>query len=263
MRRCGIIILVFLPFLGFSRTQELNDLLSCYLQPAPAAEASFHSFLKDIEKNTFKNDKAFLHHIFKRIHKTYLKKYEAYSQFPDLFSSGKYDCLTATVLFSLVLSEFDFQYSLIETNYHIFLVVHTSQGDVLLETTDRLNGFITEPHNIEERMGIYRLNLIASNFKHDHAIYHYQHDLYHEIRPAQLQGLLYYNQAVKAYNSGEFNLCADLLDQAKTIYDSPRIEEMAFLLIQSVNANEADASKKLKIVTRLREYLVAKSLAGL
>src|SRR5258708_30793984 len=46
-----------------------------------------------------------LRKVFHRLHVTFLKHYQAYSAFDEIFSSGHYDCLTATALFSHVLDE--------------------------------------------------------------------------------------------------------------------------------------------------------------
>lgn len=257
---CVVLILVWVPLWVVGQgASSFNNQLFAHGRADETTQVSFHSFLSDIHSDQFKSDQALLHYIFKKAHKVFLREYQAYADLSEVFTTGKYDCLSGTAFFTMVLQNFDFQFSLIETNYHIFLMVHTTKGDVLLETTDKTNGFISDPDVIQQRIGIYRHNSISSNPIQNKKIYLYHFNLYNEISPEKLQGLLYFNKAIKAFNNKDWESATDWLEKAKGIYDSPRIEELAYILIQSTNANEVDDAKKQKITSRLREYLLAKS----
>jgi hypothetical protein len=110
--------------------------------------------------------------------------------FCELHSIG---CIAA--LFSHVLERLNFRYEIIETNYHIFLIVQTSRGEVLLETTDRWGGFVTDKDAIAKRTGDYRSNQLVSNDSDKK--YQYSFKLYQAISPEKLTGLLYFNQLCK------------------------------------------------------------------
>jgi hypothetical protein len=258
MRRLIVFLLIFLPFLGFSRIAPVRGGSEDPLTIV-TTNSDVQSFLKTIQEHHFKSEKAKLHELFTQAHKIFLKRYQAYSEFPELFESGKYDCLTATVLFSSMLNELNFKYSMIETNYHIFIIVHATSGDILLETTDKFNGFVTDTQKIQERIGVYRQNLVANSGAGDKKVYHYSVNLYHEVSAEQLQGLLYFNQAVKSFNNSEWEKCAELLEKARGIYDSPRVAELTHILIQSVSANVSDESKKRQILSRLVGQLASES----
>lgn len=104
----------------------------------------------------------------------------------------------------MVLEEFGYDFKIIETNYHIFLSVETDKGPVLLESTDRYNGIVTDPIQIEQRISTYRNNELfinPSSSQSDKAHYKYDLNLYHVVVTVSTPGLLYFNQAVTAYNS--------------------------------------------------------------
>lgn len=215
------------------------------------AESQLYGLVQQLKNKKGKSEIAFLKRVFNQTQKTFLSRYDSYSEFSELFTSGKYDCLTATSLYSIVLNQLNFKYSIIETNYHIFLLVNTSKGEVLLETTDRLNGFVRSTNEIRERIGTYRQS--ATHRSHDNAkIYYYHFDLYHEVSQNQLPGLLYFNQAVKAYNAGTFEKCAEFLSKAQSVYDTPRITEFSSIFLESVAASKLDGATKQRIADQVK-----------
>ena len=182
--------------------------------------------------------------VFRKVHATYLKKYEAYSGFTDLMETGAYDCLTATMLFSQIFSELHYEYTIIETNYHIFIQVKTVDGLVLLESTDRANGFVTDPSAMAKRIAGYRQ--LSPEPKHTSQVgYHYQCKLYQEVEAENLTGLLYFNQAVKAYNKEDWLACTKALSESFSNYPTDRALELEEILVLTLVARK-DISQELR-----------------
>lgn len=216
------------------------------------AEQRVENFVSRLETKRRNSDIHFLKKVFVDTHKKFLKNYSQYSDMNEIFSSGNYDCLTATSIYSIVLDRLNFDYSIIETNYHIFILVKTSHGEVLLETTDPFNGFVTDSKKIDQRIGNYKLNTVASLPANDKKFYLYHLNLYHTLKQSQLPGLLYFNKAVKAYNAGEWEMCSTLLDKAQAIYSSPRIAELTLILIESVRNSAINEDKKKVFLDKYR-----------
>jgi hypothetical protein len=168
--------------------------------------------------------------IFRKTQKTFLHTYRAYSGIDDLFSTGYYDCLTATSLFSLVLDELGYSYSIMETNYHVFLLVRTTRGEVLVESTDRFDGLITDADAIAERVETYRNQAPTASQDQLQTYYQYNCQLYKPIHREELIGLIYYNKAVVAYNNNNWNQSRDFIAKARQRYASPRCLELEALL---------------------------------
>lgn len=242
------VVMMLIPAFAWSQsTDRFQALLQSAPSERPAVAASamneFITTLK-VKRARLKSDETFLRFAFKESHKTFLHHYKAYSQFPEIFESGSYDCLSATSLFSIVLDAFDFNYKIIETNYHIFLVVDGDQKQFLLETTDSRSGFISDEQLIKERMGMYRENEMIASAR-DKYYYHYSLDLFQQVMPEQLTGLLYFNQAVSAFNNNDLSDCALKLKKAIRIYNSPRIAEFAVILVSKV-ADDSSLSEEEK-----------------
>jgi hypothetical protein len=203
-----------------------------------------------------RSDIRVLRKTFNRVHTRYLKSYEAYSDFDKIFQSGNYDCLTATALFSHVLNELGYSYEIIETNYHIFLMVHTSAGEVMIETTDRVSGFVTDRKAIAKRTGDYRKNTLTAT-NPDQLAYQYSFNLYQSLSPEKISGLLYFNQAVKAYNKQEWLACAKQLEKANVLYSSPRCSELGHILIKTVLESEMNEEAKASCLRHLAKFWIS------
>jgi hypothetical protein len=246
-----IFIVIVIPVLGWGQTPDRFQVL---IQSAPSldpqlAKSKMGQFIAGlrIKKDKLKSDEAFIRYTFRKAHKTFFKNYQAYSQFPEIFDSGNYDCLSATSFFSVVLDSFGFEYKIFETNYHIFLIVTADQKQIVIESTDKINGIITNDQEIKARLVQYQENqmLIASAGKH---YYQYDLDLYQQVMPQQLTGLLYFNQAVTAFNASDLVECAQKLKKAVRIYNSPRIAEFAVILVSRIADSNLEEEEKKKLI---------------
>jgi len=187
-------------------------------------DTRIEKLVTSVGKRNYKSDLRKLSALFMKTHSRFLHSYVQYSDIEGL-AKGKYDCLTATSLYADILTRAGFKYNIIETNYHIFIMVNTKDGDVLLETTDRF-GFIDDQEEIQKTIAKYQNEIPNATASH----YQYQHTIYNAVNPDQLPGLLYINQAVKAFNKEEWAVCSEKLSAASQITDSPRIAELTTLL---------------------------------
>lgn len=65
-----------------------------------------------------------------------LKKYfETATLFQDMIYKGEYNCLTSSILYSLLYTEFGYKVKGILTSNHAFCVVYTERGNIDVETT--------------------------------------------------------------------------------------------------------------------------------
>ena len=255
------LIVLIIPTLGWS---QKNDRFQILLQSAPSQQPEVATSKMDhfiaglrLKRDKLKCDEAFVRYTFREAYKTFFKNYKAYSQFPEIFETGNYDCLSATSLFSLVLDEFGFKYKIIETNYHIFLLVEADQNQLLLESTDEVNGIITNQEEIKQRLARYQENKIYASSAGKY-YYQYDLDLYQPVMPQQLTGLFYYNQAVTAFNANDLVKCAQKLKKAIRIYNSPRIAEFAVILVAKIADSNLDEEEKKQLISPLASVIKEK-----
>lgn len=260
MRKLKIIIVAGLLFWGSPGWTQptLNEWLSISTSSPEEKEKAYQRVQALIVsvKEYPTSDQKTLQRIFHKVHATFLKRYEAYADFHSLFSDGTYDCLSATTLFSHLLTEMGYDFTIVETNYHIFILVETSRGRVMLETTDRLGGFETDEERIASRTGEYRKNMLSAT-REDRLTYQYTFSLYQEVSPEKLTGLLIYNQAVKAYNRRDWLACALALEKAYAVYATPRCKELGDILVRTVIETDASATIRQECMSRLKPLLMA------
>ncbi len=266
MKQRLILFLLFAPLLALSQ----GSLLTTLIQAAPHSNAEiiqtkmnrFLSQQKDKMVNA-KSDLKFLKSLVNESHKKFLKSYQPYVQFNELFENGKYDCLTGTSFFSVLFDELHFSYKIIETNYHIFLLIETQQGQVLLETTDRYFGFKTSLGEIEKCLSQYKENLLINSSTKNVQYYTYQADLFHEVKGKQLGGLLYFNQAVVSFNNKDWISCVALLENARGIYDNPRVAELTDILSVSIAKSDLTQKVKQELLINLSKYSQASPIIAI
>jgi hypothetical protein len=213
-----------------------------------------------------RSEQEFVRYAFTSTHKKFLKHFSPQATFAALFETGTYNCLTGTILYSLLLSEFNIRHQVIETNYHIFILVTTREGELLLEATDRQQGVVTGFTEISNRIEMYKSTpAIAVNAASDLSYYQFSFDLYNPVTTEELTGLLYYNLAIDAYNKHNLQQAVAYLGEAIARYASPRIEEMARLLLITVHESQLSSGEKSAFKKTLQtiRYKALPVVAGL
>ncbi|HEY9046192.1 MAG TPA: hypothetical protein VIN08_09865 [Ohtaekwangia sp.] len=272
----SLVLIFFLPILALAQddqftpasTNSLDHYVALYsatdLKVNATSSEELYSFVEKLnsKREGFKHDKAFLEYIFTKTHQRFLKNYTEYSSFNDLLNKGAYNCLTGTALYALLLEHFSIPYKIIETNYHIFLMATTSDGEVLLETTDPAHGFTDNEAEIEKRISGYKQNTIQQSTRKKQ-YYHFSFDLYNTVNLDEMLGLLYYNHAIKAYNNHQWVNAVAYLEKASLLYQSPRLEEFSRIILLSVVESKLDTSlketyiKKIQYVRKRKMEVVA------
>ena len=232
--------------LVFPRQGNGQELISTELsQPYLNKISSFTKSLSKRNSSEIKLAKS----LFNKAHRNFLKNYHAYATVNDVFEKGNYDCLSGTYFLSRALTNLGIKHRIIETNYHIFLIAETSQGDVLMESTDRFQGFVIDREKIEERIDNYRTNKISSQLYLSHI------KIYHEILPVQLSGLLYFNLAVESFHRNDLVASCQYLQNAWKIYDNPRIEEFTPILARSIFKSQLSEKQKVDLTELLKSHV--------
>lgn len=184
-------------------------------------------FRMDGKERAFKKKKNFINYLYDQAHKEIFLSYEQLTSFEDLVSFGKYNCLTGSAFFALLLERYNVSYKVIETNYHMFILIEDEDKQYLLDATDPIYGFETNSVAVEKRVAEYKAKnqeVLEKN------TFTFQFDLFNQVNISQLEGLLVYNNSVAAYNQRNFTKAVDDLYSASLQYNSPRIIEMAVLI---------------------------------
>jgi hypothetical protein len=251
------VAIFFLPMLAFCQAdpsiasrQDTEELLTTYLntdeaeiQPSTVRVTKFLDKLSSNPQAYNKHQQQFVRQLFVKTHSRFLRTFKQYATFSQLFSNGNYNCLTATALLGATLRHFNYTFRIFETNHHIFILVETDRARTLLETTDPINGFITDPKLIEEKVSAYRS---ATIYKTDSRViqYKFQSTLFNEVTLENITGLLHFNLAVDAYNGKNFARATDHMEKANQFYQSSRMvefSEVIVLTLRELRSNDAEA----------------------
>ena len=169
--------------------------------------------------------------VFYKTHQKLLKQYKPYKSFESLFSDGVYGCLTGTAIYALLLEDLGYEYQIIESTYHVFLIVEVDGHKYAFESTDPLYGFITSEKEIEEK--VIATQKFDDSYKED-GKYQFEKTVYQAISLDNLVGLQYYNFALLAYNKGDYRNAVSLLNEARALHPSDRMKEFAELMSEQI-----------------------------
>lgn len=181
-----------------------------------------------------------LRSIFEKSHQQLFKTYEQHSTFNDMLEEGKYDCVSASAALALLLDKYRFEYKVVETDYHVFIVVNHEGKDIILESTLPIGGMITAPTEVATYLEGYKagdsvqlksLNQRLGAPKVDLS----DNAIFRKVNLTQLAGLQYYNDAISHFNEQSFDIASAQLNKALKLYNSERIEGLKALAEEQAN----------------------------
>jgi len=156
--------------------------------------------------------------LFIKIHRKFLKTYSFNANFSGLINNGEYNCVTASIVFALILDRLEIKYEIHETPFHTYLKVWNNKGKcILLETTNATNGFIINPLQIEKMEEEFR------NPYTEKDTYLNQNIFNKVISLEQLFALYFYNLGVEDFNHKSYIKAQKWLLMAKILYPEERI----------------------------------------
>lgn len=189
-----------------------------------------NKLLTKLRRAENRSDEKFLADVFYKTHKKFLKTYNANSSTAELFSNGEYDCVSGSILYNWVLTELDIAHQIIETDYHVFIIVERNQKEYIFEATDALYGFISDPEKIEAFKLKYTPKEGSLGLRSGSAIgaisalNEEEQTIYNSISASQLSGLQYYNNGIDALHHGNYEKAVKEFEKALIRYNSIRIQ---------------------------------------
>lgn len=173
-------------------------------------------------KGKYKKVTEFTEYTYYYVHRKFLRQYKEFSSLNLTIGEGQYDCLTATALYSYFFTELGIPFSVVENNYHIYVLVFPgTQDEVLIETTDPKNGFVTDDNIIDQL----KIDYAKANYN-SMATVKLDFDLNNLLEGNELIGLLLYNESVKNVNMGRIDEALELALQSQTYYSGERVAKL-------------------------------------
>lgn len=122
---------------------EKNDPLSFFMsinpdisiQEAKEVQNRLYTFCATQRYNPNANQKREMERLYHAIHDRFLRKYEKLTDFPTTMSTGIYNCVSASMLYALILDIYQIPYAIVEAPEHVFLIAFPETEYIILETT--------------------------------------------------------------------------------------------------------------------------------
>lgn len=89
-----------------------------------------------------KKPAAKLKYIFDHVQSTFLKQYDLDADFSEMFVSGKHNCLTATIFYSLLFDKLSIKQTIKFLPGHVYPIAYANDVPYIFETTDPEHGFL-------------------------------------------------------------------------------------------------------------------------
>lgn len=219
--------------------------------------------LKEIKRG--KKNAKYLKKIYDELHLRFLRKYEEIISFESVFEDGRYNCVTASALYGMAFDHLDIDYTIKETPTHVYIVAYPDQDQIVVETTDPVNGFrnITDGFkrnfiSILQQQKLIDSNELSAGIDSLFDKYYYSAD---EVDLKQLLGLQYYNMGVASIQEKEYKEALSNFGKAYFLYSSKQITDMLFasisLILSEVSYENPDDVKYLGMINRFRSHEIS------
>ena len=219
---------------------EKQDALSLLLANSPGMDTAKESavrqqlghFIQKFRKKQSRySEEVLLEQFYYAVHRKFLKSYQPYRSFYTLINKGQYNCLSGTTLYAYLLGELGFKFQVYETDYHIFLLVRTADGEeIMFESTDPLHGFVEGEKQIAQRMEEIKQDALSATSEKSKPYHDFELNIIRPVRLSQLAGLQYFNQAAALYNRQRLTEAEIALSKGRLLYQAERFERFAQLL---------------------------------
>tara|TARA_R110002012_G_scaffold299067_1_gene497833 strand:+ start:30133 stop:31002 length:870 start_codon:yes stop_codon:yes gene_type:complete len=190
---------------------------------------AWNRLIRKLESKSKADNEYFLEYLFYKTHQKLLKEYKKGTTFNNLLETGDYDCVSASITYSILLKYFDITHKIIETDYHVFIIAEIGEQEYVLETTDPGNGWISDEEEVQDFKKDFLPDTNSALMNHQQSVGANSYGqpnsktIYKEISLRQLSALQYFNQGLIAIHNQDYRLATRRLQQALNLYNSERI----------------------------------------
>jgi hypothetical protein len=175
-----------------------------------------------------KNEKSKINKIFKSAHQSFFIQYDLNAYCSEFYYEGKFNCVTGSLFFSLIMDSLNIPYTIKEEPTHVFLLAYPSKFSLPVESTDPNMKVFIPDEGFKKRYvdfladsKLIQKSEIAS--KGVETIFNENYYSNKDIKPIELVGLLYFNSGVNYLGDSNFKSAFQQFEKAYILYPSERI----------------------------------------
>ncbi|KOF02465.1 hypothetical protein OB69_11845 [Roseivirga seohaensis subsp. aquiponti] len=243
-----------------AQTLSKADLFLADIEPEQREDAykNLSQLIESLEviREKESDDDVFLRKVFLKTNRKVLRRYSLFSDFSETLSTGNYGCLSGTILYSLVLFHFNFDFTAIELSDHVYLLVENGESKFIFESTLGSRGFIANKQDIENALSGYSERSMINQSMAAVASYRSSEQassINNRIGLRELAGLQLYNKAIENFKNTELILSLEYAEASHELYPSVRIKQLMQLLVNEILYSEG-LTKEVK-ENALKNYI--------
>jgi len=228
-----------------------NDYLALYLSGDSTVsyvdfvqiDKSFQTLVEKYKSKKYQKlkDPKKVKRIYLDVHESLLDKYDQTKSFSTIFSKGEYQCVTSSMLYSLVFSALGIPYEIKLLPTHTYIIAYPDDYYVLVETTDPVKGTVIFDDSFKtDYINFLRERELISKEDYENIVVEELFERYYmepeTINQKQLAGAQYYNLSLVAMAERDFITGSHFMEKAYLLHPSSKNTFMLlFSLANAVN----------------------------
>lgn len=221
---------------------------------AKDAEQKIRAFIQEVQRSKILNysEVKKINALHKLVHERFLTDYKLDAQFQEIFVTGKYNCVSATALFAIVLEELEIPYYIQEKPSHVFIMAYPSSKSISVEMTAK-----RDASWLPERKDVYQSVAILLEYGMtteqeikrlgENAVYNNYYNINKQIDIEDLAGIQYMNQSSEYVRDKEYKEALNAICKAEKWYKGQAIQGMkAELLYWSIAEGSFENLEQIK-----------------
>lgn len=178
------------------------------------------------------------------VHNNFLQKYSEREYFPAMFRNGTYNCVSASMLYSLVFDQLKIPYRVMVSSNHVYLVADPGPNSIVIETTNP--GFeksvFTGDFKKQYVNYLRESKMVSESEYKNKSVEELFEAKFSEVKEADfinLAGFQYYNKAIAMLQDNKNKEALELCQKAYFFYPDQRVKILLYaaLLLQIEKSN--------------------------
>ncbi len=235
---------------------RLSNFLDAHDSITPEMKEKAIQKIIDFDKDfkiTPTNESKTLRRLFFAVQETFLKEYVLYSSFFQTIDSGKFDCLTGSVLYAVFLEEikqkgnFGYTYQIVQMPTHVFIKIELSdKNEMIFESTNFDKGFIATQKVIEFYLQE-QAKKAQEETQNKNIVLLGVQEVNNLVTLETASALLYFNQGVLFFNQRKFGKSLKMAQNAFFYQKNEAFYDLMTLSLQELLKNNSISEKEYKI----------------
>lgn len=201
--------------------------------------------------------------MYKKTYLEFFREYKSNINFSEIFTTGKYNCVSSSALFSLILSDLKIDYSIKEDPNHVYLVANPALEKIILQTTSLNQGVIEVKETFKQQYANQLLGAkIITEEEYNSTTLNDLFNKYYftskDIDIEELVGIQYSNNAISYIEQDNFDAALKQAEKAWMFYPCNRNTLLSMSILISMINNwdkyEANYSEVLSKLCRYNNY---------